>query len=60
VYSRIVLEAVPLGSDPPAMTRRPPAEVTAAYRSAVGKCATTRAGAPGRHATIVSSQREPV
>ncbi len=59
-YSSTAAEAAPLGSEPPAITSRPPAAVTAAYRSGVGRCATTRAGDPGRQATIVSSQLVPV
>jgi len=49
--------AVPFSREPPAMTTRPAAAVTAAYRSVCGRCATTRALPPGLHATMVSSQR---
>ena len=42
------------------MTTRPAAAATAAYRSPVGRWPTTLAGAPGRHATTVSSHFAPV
>src|SRR5207247_9342202 len=60
VYASTVSLAAPLGSEPPAMTSMPPAAVTAAYRTGEGRCATTRAAAPGFQATIVSSHRVPV
>ena len=52
--------AVPFSSEPPAITTRPAAAVTAAYRKVCGRCATTRALPLGLQATIVSSQRVPV
>ena len=42
------------------MKTSPPAVPTAAYLTGVGKRATTCAGEPGRHATIVFSQCAPV
>ena len=53
-------DASPLSSEPPATTTRPPAPVTAAYRTDDGRCPTTRARVPGRQATIVSSHLDPV
>ena len=52
--------AVPAGSEPPAIITVPPTEATAAYRTALGRCATTWAAPPGFQARIVSSQRVPV
>ncbi len=60
VYSKTASLAVPSGFEPPAMKTLAPTLVTAAYRTGVGRCATTRPPLPGLHVTIVSSQCDPV